>query len=332
MGCRRPGVCVESGDPQAVESHAGGFEGTEKLYDTGLSLRLVNRVIREGTETTACLRKCHCRPDDVEPGQIIQQVAPAVEQLEFITGKLSRVGPVKISKQAINLFCPGRGTGFLGIARLERSQVLDSFQPHQRVCFCSLIPEQSTDGGRRPWPIRQSAQRQLEFASTGRNLSGNKLCAQQYAYIGKRQAAIYPLQQEQSNRYRRVFRQSPAVRRVHGGSQFCAAVLPAGSDTLPYQSFARCAVSVQRRRNDADGRARLLCQLAPRPGAGRTEFCLRVVEFHDCDLCDSLSRSCYRNLAADVLHCREQISDIRRQPVKACMDDSIGRWRHPFFE
>ena len=143
---------------------------------------------------------------------------------------------------------------------------------------------------------------------------------------------MYPLQQQQCNRYRRVFRQSSAIGGIHGSSQFCATVLPARSDTLPYQSFAGYALPVQRGRNNADTRARFFCQLMSRPGTRRTELCLHIVEHHQRDIRAGVRRWYCRHLTAGIRQDCEQLFNRRYEPVKACIHETVGCGNQAFFD
>ena len=116
---RRPGVRVKTGNPDPVESHAGSFKRPQQPDDAGLCLRLINRVTGQRSKTAARLGKSHLWTDDLQPGQVIEQFAPAIDELEFIAGERSGAWPRELQHQLIYPVCPCRR------ARLLRSTCLE---------------------------------------------------------------------------------------------------------------------------------------------------------------------------------------------------------------
>ena len=96
---RRPLAGREPGDPEPVELEPGGFEGAEHFDDRAFTFRLEDRVCRHRAQLRDCLTEAHERDDQFESCKVIQQVAPAIDELEIGAFQRRDAGPAEVVQQ-----------------------------------------------------------------------------------------------------------------------------------------------------------------------------------------------------------------------------------------
>src|SRR5690606_15522560 len=127
-----PLVRVKVTNPDVVQFEASGFQRAEQLDRARFSLGLKNRIRGQGREARDGLAQIHPRLGDLEPGKLVEQIAPAIRHLELDGIERLFARPSRFLQNLVDSRRPTSRPLQGGTRQSEARQALHALQPVDR--------------------------------------------------------------------------------------------------------------------------------------------------------------------------------------------------------